>query len=185
MTEKQKMLAGEMYNPLDSQLVKERLEARMLFQQINTTREDKKQERDAMCYKLFGKAGKGLWIEPPFYCDYGYNIQVGEDVFLNFDCCILDVMPVILGDRVMLGPKVQIYTATHPLNAKARSSGVEFAKAITIGNDVWIGGGAIICPGVTIGNGVVVGAGAVVTKNIPDNTFVGGNPAKHIKSIEN
>lgn len=184
MTEKQKMLSGAMYNALDAELCKERLQARLLFQRINTMPDTLKTERDELFYSLFGKAGKGLWVEPPFYCDYGYNIQVGEHVFMNFDCCILDVMPVVMGDRVMLGPKVQIYTATHPLNAKERASGLEFAKPITIGDDVWIGGGAIICPGISIGNRVVIGAGAVVTKDVPDDVFVGGNPAKQITEIE-
>lgn len=185
MTEKEKMLAGEMYDPLDPQLVAERHTARELFQEINLTGEVDKGKRDTLFYKLFGKAGDGLWVEPPFYCDYGYNILAGDQVFMNFNCCILDVMPVTIGDRVMMGPNVQIYTATHPLEAKPRNSGKEFAKAITIGNDVWIGGGAIICPGVRIGNGVVVGAGAVVTKDVPDNVFVGGNPARIIKDINN
>ena len=185
MTEKQKMLAGEMYDPMDPVLVKERLEARLKFQAINAITDDKKPERDQRFYELMGKAGKGLWIEPPFYCDYGYNIKLGNSVFMNFNCCILDVMEVTIGNNVMFAPNVQLYTATHPLEAKARNSGREFAKPISIGNDVWIGGGAIVCPGVSIGNGVVVGAGAVVTKDVPDNVFVAGNPAKVIRTIDN
>lgn len=185
MTEKEKMLSGQMYDPMDPQLCKEREAARTQFQHINTIPEIEKEKRDSLFYELIGSAGKGLWIEPPFYCDYGSNISLGDHVFMNFNCCILDVMEVKIGNNVMLAPNVQIYTATHPLEAKARNSGREFAKGITIGNDVWIGGGAIICPGVTIGNGVVIGAGAVVTKDIPDNVFVGGNPAKIIKQIEN
>lgn len=185
MTEKEKMLQGLMYDPLDTQLCKERKAARILFQHINRIPETEKEKRDALFYELVGTAGKGLWIEPPFYCDYGSNITLGDHVFMNFNCCILDVMEVNIGNNVMLAPNVQIYTATHPLEAKARNSGKEFAKPITIGNDVWIGGGAIICPGVTIGNGVVVGAGAVVTKGVPDNVFVGGNPSSIIKRIDN
>lgn len=184
MTEKQKMLSGLLYDASDPVLVNERVRARMLFGKINAMPEDQKIDRDALFYKLFGLAGSNLNIEPPFYCDYGTNINVGDNVFMNFDCCILDVMPVYIGNRTMLGPKVQIYTATHPLNAKERASGLEFAKPITIGDDVWIGGGAIINPGVTIGNRVVIGAGAVVTKDIPDDVFVGGNPARVIKHIE-
>lgn len=184
MTEKEKMLNGELYNPLDPVLVEEREQARLLFQKINRLDESKKEERKRLFYDLLGKAGKNLWVEPPFYCDYGYNISVGYNVFMNYNCCILDVMPVTIGNRVMMAPNVQIYTATHPLKAKERNSGKEFAKPITIGDDVWIGGGAIICPGVTIGNGVVIGAGAVVTKDIPDNVLVGGNPAKIIKEID-
>ncbi len=179
------MLAGEMYNPMDTLLVKEREEARLRFQEINAIPEDRKPERDQLFHELMGSSGEELYIEPPFYCDYGYNIKLGNKVFMNYNCCILDVMEVTIGNNVMLAPNVQIYTATHPLEAKARNSGREFAKPISIGNDVWIGGGAIVCPGVTIGNGVVVGAGAVVTKDVPDNVFVAGNPAKVIRQIDN
>jgi len=185
MTEKEKMLAGEMYNPLDPTLVLERENARLIFQEFNKMDDSQKKDRNNLLKKLFGKQGKNLWIEPPFYCDYGYNIEVGYNVFFNFNCVILDVMPVKMGNFVMLAPNVQIYTATHPIEAKARNSGKEYAKPVTIGNNVWIGGGAIICPGVTIGNGVVVAAGAVVTKDVPDNVVVGGNPAKIIKEINN
>jgi len=179
------MLTGQMYDPMDPELVDERLKARLKFQEINTTTEERKPERDQNFRNLLGAAGEGLWIEPPFYCDYGYNIKVGKSVFMNYNCCILDVMEVTIGNNVMFAPNVQIYTATHPLEAKARNSGREYAKPISIGNDVWIGGGAIVCPGVTIGNGVVIGAGAVVTKDVPDNVFVAGNPARVIKKIQN
>ena len=185
MSEKEKMLRGEMYDPLDPLLIKERHEARLLFHRINAMNENEKEERDALFYQLFGAVGRDLYVEPPFYCDYGYNITMGDEVFMNFNCCILDVMPVRFGNQVMVAPNVQIYTATHPMNAKERHSGREYAKPITIGNQVWIGGGAIICPGVTIGNGVVVGAGAVVTKDIPDHTVVAGNPARVIRHIDN
>ncbi|MDC7996027.1 sugar O-acetyltransferase [Altibacter sp. HG106] len=185
MTEKDKMLRGDLYDPLDAQLVEERHNARLLFQKINTMGDTDKEARNALFYKLFGSAGDGLWIEPPFYCDYGYNITVGKDVFMNFNCCILDVMSVQIGNQVMLAPNVQLYTATHPMKAIARHSGTEYAKPITIGNQVWIGGGAIVCPGVTIGNAAVVGAGAVVTKDVPDNAFVAGNPARVIRTIAN
>ena len=185
MTEKEKMLAGELYDASDSVLAAERLRARKIFQEINSLEEDRKRERDMLFYKLFGEAGKGLYVEPPFFCDYGYNIKVGEKVFMNFNCCILDVMEVRMGSNVLLGPGVQIYTATHPMDAAGRATWLEYAKPVSIGSDVWIGGGAIICPGVTIGNGVVVGAGAVVTKDVPDDVFVGGNPAKVIKEIDN
>lgn len=185
MTEKEKMLSGKLYNASDPQLSSERLKARLLFQKINSIGEEKKDERNKLFYDLFGKAGNSLWIEPPFYCDYGYNITLGDNVFLNFNCCVLDVMEVSIGNNVLIGPNVQIYTATHPINAKERATMLEFAKPIKIGNDVWIGGGAIICPGVTIGDGVVIGAGAVVTKDVRDNVFVAGNPAKEIKKIDN
>ena len=185
MSEKEKMLSGLMYDPMDPALVVERHRARLLFQKINLLDDHRKEERNGLFCDLIGTAGEGLWIEPPFYCDYGSNINLGKNVFMNFNCCILDVMEVTIGDRVMLAPNVQIYTATHPLEAKERSSGREFAKAVVIGNDVWIGGGAIICPGVTIGNRVVIGAGAVVTRDVPDDVFVGGNPARVIKTIDN
>lgn len=185
MTEKEKMLSGKMYNPADPTLVEEREKAKLLFQDINSLDETHKDVRILKLYQLFGTAGKNLWVDPPFFCDYGYNIEVGDSVFINYNCCILDVMPVKIGHHVMMAPNVQIYTATHPLEAKARNSGKEYAKPICIGNDVWIGGGAIICPGVTIGNGVVIGAGSVVTKDIPDDVVVGGNPAKILKAIDN
>ncbi len=185
MTEKEKMLSGEMYNAADPELVQERHMARLLFQQINALGEDSLKERRQLLKKLLPNTGKGLWIEPPFYCDYGYNIHTGKNVFFNFNCCILDVMEVRIGNDVLFGPNVQIYTATHPMDAKTRKTWLEFAKPISIGNDVWVGGGAIISPGVTIGNGVVIGAGAVVTKSVPDNVFVGGNPARIIKEIDN
>lgn len=185
MTEKEKMLSGELYDASDPELEAERHCARLIFQDINNMGDAKKEIRNKLFYKLFGKAGKGLWIEPPFFCDYGYNIEVGEKVFMNFNCCILDVMKVKMGNNVLLGPNVQIYTATHPMEAKTRAEWLEYAKPVTIGNDVWIGGAAVICPGVTIGNGVVIGAGAVVTKDVPNNVFVGGNPAKVIREIDN
>ena len=179
------MLKGELYNAADPELVRERHKARLLFQKINSLVEDSKKERKRLLYQLMPKAGKGLWVEPPFFCDYGYNIQTGKNVFFNFNCCILDVMGVTIGNDVLFGPNVQIYTATHPLEAEARKTWLEFARPIIIGNDVWVGGGAIICPGVSIGNGVVIGAGAVVTKSVPDNVFVGGNPARIIREIDN
>ncbi len=185
MTEKQKMLAGEMYDPLDPVLVEDRHAARIGFQKINALSDEYKDSRQALLKELLSNSGNGLWIEPPFYCDYGYNITLGDNVFMNFNCCILDVAPVTIGNNVMMAPNVQIYTATHPLEAMERNSGREFAKSITIGNDVWIGGNAVICPGVTIGNGAVIGAGAVVTRDIPDNVFAAGNPAKPIKEIDN
>ncbi len=183
--EKEKMLAGELYNPNDKKLIAERHNARLLFRKINQIANNDTKLINDLFRQLFGKTGKGFYIEPPFYCDYGYNIKLGNQVFMNYNCCILDVTEVNIGDRVMFGPNVQLYTATHPLDAKTRASWLESAKPITIGNDVWIGGGAIVCPGVTIGNGSVIGAGAVVTKDVPDNVLAGGNPAKIIKKIEN
>ena len=184
-SEKEKMLAGKLYNPNDKELIAERHEARLKFRKINTITNNDTKGTNRLFKELFGKTGKGLFIEPPFYCDYGYNIKLGNQVFMNYNCCILDVVEVNIGNRVMFGPNVQLYTATHPLNAKTRATWLELGKPITIGDDVWIGGGAIVCPGVTIGNGAVIGAGAVVTKDVPDHVLVGGNPAKIIKKIDN
>lgn len=179
------MLAGELYTASDSQLVDERHRARVLFKRINTLDEADKLLRNQLLIELFGSAGEGLSFEPPFYCDYGYNIHVGKNFFMNYNCCFLDVMPINIGNNVLMAPNVQLYTATHPMDKIVRATLLESAKPITIGNDVWIGGGAVICPGVTIGNGVVIGAGAVVTKDVPDDVFIGGNPAKVIKRLIN
>ncbi len=183
MTEKEKMLAGQLYRPADPELRELSRHARVLYHKFNMTSEDELDRRKELLDELLGAIGKGLVIQPPFYCDYGFNISVGDDVFLNMNCCILDIMPVTIGSRTMMGPNVQIYTATHPMDPIERSSGQEFAKPISIGEDVWIGGGAIINPGITIGNGVVIGAGAVVTKDVPDMVFIGGNPARVIREI--
>ena len=185
MTEKKKMLSGDMYNPMDPHLVEERLKARLLFQEINQINDNDKAKRDVKFYKLLKNAKKGLWIEPPFYCGYGYNIKTGKHVFMNFNCCILDVAVVVIGDNCMMGPNVQFYTATHPLEATQRNSGREFAKPISIGKNVWIGGNTVICPGANIGNNVVIGSGSIVTKSFPDDVFIAGNPAKIIKTIDN
>lgn len=183
-TEKEKMLAGELYDALDVQLSEERVQARLLLKALNEGREDESEQRLDILRSLIPNAGAGLWLQPPFYCDYGYNIYAGEKVFFNFNCVILDVMPVTIGARSLFGPNVQIYTATHPMDAATRASGLEFAKAVKIGEDVWVGGGAIICPGVTIGDRVVIGAGSVVTKNIPSDVFAAGNPCRVIRTVK-
>lgn len=182
-SEKDKMLRGEMYFANDPELAADRRNARLLVKQLNDSSDDQEEFRRGILKKLIGSQGEGLWIEPPFQCDYGSNIHVGEKVFFNFNCVILDVMAVHIGSNVMCGPFVQIYTATHPLDPVERSSGYEYAKPVTIGDDVWIGGGAIICPGVTIGNRSVIGAGSVVTRDIPDDVFAAGNPCKVVKQI--
>jgi maltose O-acetyltransferase len=182
-TEKEKMIAGEMYDPLDQQLADHRVHARLLIKALNETREDDIAERSRILRELLPNASPDLWLQPPFYCDYGYNIQVGERVFFNFNCVVLDVALVTIGPRTMFGPNVQIYTATHPMNHLERSSGREYAKSIVIGEDVWIGGSAVICPGVTIGNRSVIGAGSVVTKDIYEDVFAAGNPCRVIKSL--
>ena len=183
-SEKEKMLSGELYNALDEQLANERTNARLLLQRLNNTSADDNETLNAVIKELIPNAGKDLWIQPPFYCDYGYNIEAGENVFFNFNCVVLDVMKVIIGSRTLFGPNVQIYTATHPINFKERATGLEYAKPITISEDVWIGGSVIICPCVTIGDRVVIGAGSVVTKDIPADVFAAGNPCRVIRKID-
>jgi maltose O-acetyltransferase len=182
-TEKEKMLAGELYDPLDPQLSEERLRTRLLLKELNDTREDQSEERSRILNELLPHAGAGLWLQPPFYCDYGSNMIIGEKVFFNFNCVVLDVAPVTIGSRTLFGPNVQVYTATHSLDHKQRASGLEYAKPIAIGADVWIGGSAVICPGVTIGDRSVIGAGSVVTKDIPADVFAAGNPCRVIRSL--
>ncbi len=177
------MIAGEMYDPLDPQLVEDRQRCRLLLLELNSGREDQPEVRKAILQQLIPDAAPDLWLQPPFYCDYGYNMKIGERVFFNFNCVVLDVSPVYIGNRTMFGPNVQIYTATHPLNPIERAGGLEYAKPITIGDDVWVGGSVVICPGVTIGSRSVIGAGAVVTKDIPDDVFAAGNPCRVIRSI--
>lgn len=183
-TEKEKMLAGELYNALDPQLSEERVKARLLIKALNDTREDEPEVRSRILKELLPNAGEGLWLQPPFYCDYGYNIKLGRNVFFNFNCVILDVMQVTIGSRTLFGPNVQIYTATHPVNYKERASGLEYAKPISIGEDVWVAGSVVICPGVSIGDRSVIGAGSVVTKDIPADVFAAGNPCKVIRTLE-
>jgi maltose O-acetyltransferase len=184
-TQKQKMLSGELYNALDRQLTTERTAARLLIKELNDSREDEPEIRAVLLKKLLPNAGSALWIQPPFYCDYGTNIQIGDNVFFNFNCVVLDVAPVIIGSRTLFGPGVQIYTATHPMDHTVRAAGLESGRPITIGNDVWIGGSAIICPGVTIGDRTVIGAGSVVTRDIPADVFAAGNPCKVIRALTN
>ena len=182
-TEKEKMIAGELYDPLDEEITADRLQARLLIKQFNDTGDERLEERTAILKKLIPVTGKNLWLQPPFYCDYGYNIIMGDNVYLNFNCILLDVSYINIGSRTMLGPNVQIYTATHPINYKERSAGKEYSKAINIGEDVWIGGSAVICPGVSIGDRSIIGAGSVVTKNIPADVVAAGNPCKIIRKL--
>jgi maltose O-acetyltransferase len=183
-TEKEKMLAGELYDALDKQLSDDRVRTRLLIKELNDSREDEPEKRSAILKQLIPKAGDGLWLQPPFYCDYGYNMVVGEKVFFNFNCVVLDVTYVTIGSRTLFGPNVQIYTATHPIDFMERASGLEYAKPIQIGEDVWVGGSAVICPGVTIGDRTIIGAGSVVTKNIPSDVFAAGNPCRIIRQLE-
>ena len=177
------MLAGELYDPLDPELVGARERARDLCQVINATREGEQEERRRLVRELFGAGGDTVWLQPPFYCDYGRHIELGQRVFFNFNCVVLDVCRVRIGDFALFGPAVQIYTATHPLNAELRRR-EEFGKPVEIGADVWVGGGAIILPGVRIGPRAVIGAGSVVTRDIPEAAFAAGNPCRVIRTIE-
>lgn len=183
-TEKQKMISGELCDPLDEELAKERLQTRLLIKALNETGEDEEEKRKEILKKLIPDTGEGLWLQPPFYCDYGSNIHVGDKVFFNFNCVILDVMQVKIGSRTLFGPNVQIYTATHPMSFRERAAGLEYARPVTIGEDVWVGGSAIICPGVTIGDRSVIGAGSVVTRDIPSDVFAAGNPCRVIRTLQ-
>lgn len=183
-TEKQKMLSGELYDASDEELTRDRLSARLLLKNLNDLKEDEEEAKNQLLGELIPNKGENLFIQTPFYCDYGYNIYTGDDIYFNFNCVILDVSKVTIGSRTMFGPNVQIYTATHPINSKERAQGFEFAKDIVIGEDVWIGGNAVICPGVKIGDRTVIGAGSVVTKDIPSEVFAAGNPCKVIREIE-
>jgi maltose O-acetyltransferase len=183
LTEKQKMLAGELYVAADAELVAERKRARRLTRLYNRTTEEETAERELLLRELFGTVGECIEIEPPFHCDYGSHIHVGAGFYMNFGGVILDCAEVRIGDNVLCGPGVHIYAATHPIEATERIKGPELAKPVTIGNNVWIGGGAIICPGVTIGDNTTIGAGSVVTKDIPANVFAGGNPCRTIRVL--
>jgi maltose O-acetyltransferase len=181
-SEKEKMLAGELYDPLDPELIQARERARDLCQDLNATREKDQEARRRILTELFGKGGESVWMQPPFFCDYGLNILLGERVFFNFNCVVLDVCQVKIGSFTLFGPAVQIYTAAHPMNADLRRK-KEFGKPIEIGSDVWVGGGAIICPGVKIGSKTVIGAGSVVTRDIPERVVAAGNPCRVIREI--
>jgi maltose O-acetyltransferase len=181
-TERDKMLAGEMYDPFDPDLVAGRNRARDLCQDLNATREAQTEERRRILRALFGRGGDSVWMQPPFFCDYGANIELGERVFFNFNCVVLDVCRVRIGDFSLFGPAVQIYTPMHPMNAEQRRR-EEYGKPIDIGSDVWVGGGALILPGVKIGSRSVIGAGSVVNKDVPEGVFAAGNPCRVIREI--
>jgi maltose O-acetyltransferase len=181
-SEREKMLAGALYDPLDSELVAGRERARDLCQALNATREGEADARRAILRELFGPGGDTVWMQPPFFCDYGTNIELGERVFFNFNCVVLDVCRVRIGDYTLFGPGVQILTPVHPMNAELRRR-EEYGKPIEIGADVWVGGAALILPGVRIGSRAVIGAGSVVTRDVPDGVFAAGNPCRVIREI--
>ena len=172
------MLAGELYRPGDTELRTDAAANKAWLARYNAAFASPVSERHALLSQHLGQVGKDTVIRPPFFCDYGYNIRLGDQVFLNFNCVILDVVEVSIGDRTQIGPAVQIYAADHPRDAKTRRSGLEFGRPVRIGSDVWIGGGAIILPGVTVGDGAVIGAGSVVTRDVGKDRTVAGNPAR-------
>jgi maltose O-acetyltransferase len=190
-TERQKMLASELYDPLDPELVAAREQARNLCQDLNATREADEVGRRRILRELLGAGGDDVWIQPPFFCDYGSNIRLGRKCYFNFSCILLDVCTIRIGDYTLFGPAVQIYTATHPLDYKKRRPpasdeskvALEFGKPVEIGSDVWVGGAAIICPGVKIGDRSVIGAGSVVTRDIPPDVLAAGNPCRVLRDL--
>lgn len=182
-TEKEKMLSGQHYYAPDEILAQERVNAKNMTYDYNLLRVSQKEEREALLRKILGKAGKNLWIESPFQCDYGYNIEVGDNFYANHNLLVLDPAKVKIGNNVFIGPNVGIYTACHPVDARERLTFMEWAEPVTIGSDVWIGGSVTILPGVTIGDNVVIGAGSVVIKDIPSNSVAVGNPCRVVKSL--
>lgn len=182
-TEKQKMLAGELYLASDAELTTQRNRAIRILRTYNATTEEEQDMRSQVLNELFAKVGPKVEIMPPFHCDYGSNIYAENNLYVNYGCVILDCNIVEIGENCLCGPYVQIYTAYHPIEPEIRLSGRELATPIKIGNNVWIGGGAIICPGVTIGDNTTIGAGSVVVKDIPANVVAVGNPCRIIRHI--
>jgi maltose O-acetyltransferase len=183
-SEKDKMLAGELYRSADPELVEDVQRAQRLLREYNAIPFEDTRAAMTLLRRLLGSVGDGTVIRPFFACDYGYNVRLGINAFINFNCVFLDCALIEIGDNLQMGPAVQMYTAAHPLEAEVRRSGLEYARPIRIGHDVWIGGGAIILPGVTIGDGSVVGAGAVVVHDVPPASVVVGNPARLVRTLE-
>lgn len=184
MTEKELMLAGELYSPgTDEELRADFMKARRLTRIFNSMTEEKLDERMEIIKELFGSIGENGWVEQSFHCDYGCNIHVGDNFYANYDCIMLDICKITIGNNVMLAPRVCIYTAGHPIDADVRKSGLEFGSPVTIKDDVWICGNTVINPGVTIGEGTIIGSGSVVTKDIPDHVIAAGNPCRVLRAI--
>lgn len=181
MSEKEKMLSGQMYNAADEELTKDRERCKCLCHRYNSLSPELVDERKNLMTQILGKTGENFLIEPNFWCDYGYNIEIGENFYVNHNCVMLDCAKITFGDNVFIAPNCGFYTAGHPLDFETRNSGLEFAKPIKVGNNVWIGGGVTVLPDVEIGDNVVIGAGSVVTKSIPANTVTVGNPCRVIK----
>lgn len=177
-TEKQKMLRGDLYRATDPELTADRHRADTLLLQFNAALEQT--HRSNLLQQLLGTASSGITIRPPFFCDYGYNLHLGPNVFLNFNCVLLDVVPIHIGAGTEIGPAVHIYAADHPRDPDLRRSGLECGKPVTIGQHVWIGGGAILLPGITVGDGAIIGAGSIVTRDVAPGATVAGNPARRL-----
>ena len=180
---KAKMLAGELYVASDPELMVDHLRAQATLARFNATGADEEELRDTLLRQLFGHFGEGAMAKPTIRCDYGYNISVGARTFINYDSVLLDCNRITIGAEVQIAPGVHIYTATHPLEAVLRRSGQEYALPVTIGDGVWLGGGAIVCPGVTIGENTVVGAGSVVTRDLQANVVAAGNPCRVLRTL--
>ncbi|MFB9986679.1 sugar O-acetyltransferase [Bacillus benzoevorans] len=183
MIEKEKMLSGQPYLAFDEELFKERQYAKEVLFEFNSLNPGEVEKRNKLLENLLGRVPKLFYIEPPFRCDYGYNISIGENFYANYNCTVLDCAPVTIGDNVLLAPNVGLYTAGHPIHYEPRNKGIEYAFPITIGDNVWLGGGVIVNPGITIGSNVVIGSGSVVTKDIPSNVVAAGNPCRVLKAI--
>lgn len=184
MTEKEKMLDGQLYDAnYDNELVNERQKCKNLCHEYNSLSPDKIEDRKNLLKQILGKTGEDFWIEQNFWCDYGYNIEIGENFYANHNCVMLDPAKITFGDNVFIAPNCGFYTAGHPLDFEQRNKGLEYAYPIKVGNNVWIGGNVCVMPGITIGNNVVIGAGSVVTKDIPSNSVAVGNPCKVIKKL--
>lgn len=182
-TEKEKMLTESMYMASDAELRADAALSRRITRLFNQTTEEQQAYRKELLGELFEKTGDNFYIEPPFRCDYGQHITIGDNFYANFDCIMLDVAKIKIGNNVMFGPRVGLFTPGHPIDYQVRASGIEFAKPITIGNDVWVGAQVTINPGVTIGDGTIIGSGSVVTKDIPSNVIAAGNPCRVIRVI--
>ena len=184
MTNKELMLMGELYKLNDDkELNEDFMRARRLTRLFNSMTEEQMEERKEIIKELFKSTGENVHVEQTFHCDYGCHISVGENFYANYDCIMVDVCEIIIGDNVLLAPRVGIYTAGHPIDAAVRNEGLEFGKPVIIGDNVWIGGNTVINPGVTIGSGVVIGSGSVVTKDIPDHVVAVGNPCRVLRKI--
>jgi acetyltransferase-like isoleucine patch superfamily enzyme len=183
MSEQEKMISGQLYNSTDEKLSEQRIKAKKLCRQYNNLEPDNYEERKSILKELLGKTKENFWIEPNFWCDYGYNIEIGENFYSNHNLVILDPAKVTFGDNVFIAPNCGFYTAGHPIDAELRNQLLEFAYPITVGNNVWFGGNVVVLPGVTIADNVVIGAGSVVTKDIPANVVAVGNPCKVLREI--